>query len=447
MSSALATDLYQLTMMAGYQHAGITGRSTFELFVRTLPLERAFLMVAGIEQALDFLETLRFGADEVAYLRTVPALASAPEAFFRDLLPSFRFTGDVWAASEGEVVFADEPLVRVRAPAAEAQVVETALLAAITFQTSVASKAARVLWAARGRAVMEFGTRRAHGLDAGLHAARAAYVAGCAGTSNVEAGCRFGIPLSGTMAHSWVMSFESEVDAFREYLAIFGEGATLLIDTYDTIAAARAIVEARLRPGSVRLDSGDLAALSREVRGVLDAGRLTATKILVSGDLDEHRIAALLDAGAPIDAFGVGTSLSTSSDAPALGGVYKLVEIERHGGPVPVLKLSAGKRTLPGSKQVWRLTEHGSACGDLIALEGESSPGGRPLLSQVMRDGRRVAPRPSMADVRRHADHALRELPDGVRRLREWDIYPVSVSESLDELTARTKALRNAGSA
>jgi len=440
MSSALATDLYQLTMMAGYQHAGITGCSTFELFVRTLPRERAFLMVAGIEQALDLLETLRFGADEIAYLRTVPALASAPEAFFRYLLPSFRFTGDVWAVSEGEVVFADEPLLRVRAPAAEAQVVETALLAAITFQSSVASKAARVLWAARGRVVMEFGTRRAHGLDAGLHAARAAYVAGCAGTSNVEAGCRFGIPLSGTMAHSWVMSFESEVDAFREYLAIFGEGATLLIDTYDTVAAARAIVEAGLRPGSVRLDSGDLAALSREVRGVLDAGGLTATKIIVSGDLDEHLIAALLDAGAPVDAFGVGTSLSTCSDAPALGGVYKLVEIERHGTLVPLVKLSAGKRTLPGSKQVWRLTEHGRACGDVIAREGERSSEGRSLLSQVMRDGRRVAPRPSMTDIRRQAERALRELPDGVRRLRDWDSYPVRVSDELQELTTRARA-------
>jgi nicotinate phosphoribosyltransferase len=441
-TSSLATDLYQLTMMAGYQHAGITGRSTFELFVRSLPPGRAFLVAAGLEQALDLLGSLRFTADEIRYLRTVPALAAAPDAFFDDLLPSFRFTGDVWAVAEGEVVFPHEPMLRVTAPALEAQLVETALLATLTFQTSIASKAARIVRAAEGRPVIEFGSRRAHGLDAALHAARAAYVAGCVATSNVEAGYRFGIPVSGTMAHSWVMSFPREIDAFRAYLALFGERTTVLIDTYDTVAATHAIVGAGLRPGSVRLDSGDLVALSREVRRVLDAGGLAGTRIIVSGDLDEHRIAQLLAVGAPLDAFGVGTALSTSSDAPALGGVYKLVEIERDGAMAPVLKLSAGKRTMPGSKQVWRSSRNGRAEGDVLALASEASPGGRPLLSQVIGGGQRLRPAPVIDAVRRHAEDAVGELPDGLRRLQAWDAYPVRASEALEELASRAEAGR-----
>jgi nicotinate phosphoribosyltransferase len=442
MTTPLATDLYQLTMMAGYQHAGITGRSTFELFVRNLPAGRAFLVTAGLEQALDLLESLRFTADEIRYLRSVPALAAAPDAFFDDLLPSFRFTGDVWAVAEGEVVFPHEPLLRVTAPALQAQLVETALLATVTFQTSIASKAARILAAAEGRPVIEFGSRRAHGLDAALHAARAAYVAGCVATSNVEAGYRYGIPVSGTMAHSWVMSFAHEIDAMRAYLDLFGERTTVLIDTYDTVAAAHAIVRAGLRPGSVRLDSGDLVALSREVRRVLNEGGLEATRIIVSGDLDEHRIAQLLADAAPIDAFGVGTALSTSSDAPALGGVYKLVEIERDAAMAPVLKLSAGKRTMPGSKQVWRLLQNGRAAGDVLALASEPSPGGRPLLAQVMRGGERLHPSPGIEEVRRHAADALRELPDGLRRLQHWDAYPVRPSEALQALASRAEAVR-----
>jgi nicotinate phosphoribosyltransferase len=438
MPSALATDLYQLTMMAGYQHGGLMGRSTFELVVRTLPAGRGFLVAAGLEQALELLERLRFTPDEIRYLRSVPALAAAPESFFGELLPSFRFTGDVWAVPEGEVVFAQQPMLRVTAPAPEAQVVETALLATITFQTSVASKTARVVEAAQGRTVVEFGSRRAHGLDAALHAARASYIAGCRATSNVEAGYRFGIPVSGTMAHSWVMSFEREIDAFREYIVLFGEDATLLIDTYDTLAAARAIVDEGLRPGGVRLDSGDLVTLSRDVRRVLDTGGLTHTRIIVSGDLDELSIAEIVAIGAPIDAFGVGTAISTSRDAPALGGVYKLVAIERDGAMAPVAKLSAGKRTLPGSKQVWRRAEGGCATGDVIALADEPGPGGRPLLTKVMEEGRRLHPPARLDDARRHAERALRELPDGVRRLDGWDDYPVRVSPALEALAAKT---------
>ncbi len=431
---ALSTDLYQLTMMAGYYGAGLTGPCTFELFVRELPANRAYLVAAGLEQALDYLEHLRFTADEIAWLRTVPAIQSAPVRFFDEILPRFRFTGEVWAVEEGEVVFGHEPLLRVTAPAPEAQVVETALLALLTFQTSVATKAARVVMAAAGRTVVEFGTRRAHGLESATLAARAAYISGCAATSNVEAGRRFGLPVTGTMAHSWVMAFDDELQAFREYSRIYGAQTTLLIDTYDTVAAAQRIVDAGLHPAAVRLDSGDLADLSRAVRAVLDAGGLRATKILASGDLDEHRIAALVAAGAPIDAFGVGTAISAVADAPALGGVYKLVEVERDGHLVPAVKLSAGKRTYPGRKQVWRASDGDCAVEDVIGLEREPAMVGRPLLGPVMRNGRRLAPSPPLDAVRRRADASRRELPPAVLAIDARDGLPVRLSPALDEL-------------
>ena len=278
MKSALATDLYQLTMMAGYERAGLSGWSTFELFVREMPPHRGYLVAAGIAQAVEYLSALRFTPDEIEYLRSVPGLTAAGDRFFSETLPSFRFEGDVWAMHEGEPVFAGEPMVRVRAMPPQAQLVETALLAIINFQTLIASKAARIVSAAAGRPILEFGTRRAHGLDAALYAARASYVAGCAGTSNVEAGFRFGIPISGTMAHSWVQSFPTEIDAFRAYLETYGHETTLLVDTYDTARAVRAIVAAGLAPAAVRLDSGDFGPLSREVRGILDAGGLRGTE-------------------------------------------------------------------------------------------------------------------------------------------------------------------------
>jgi nicotinate phosphoribosyltransferase len=433
MKTALATDLYQLTMMAGYHDAGITGRSTFELFVRTLPAQRGYLVAAGIEQALDYLSTLRFTDDEIAFLRGVPALSPAPHTFFDEVLPSFRFTGDVWSVAEGEPVFASEPILRVSAPASEAQLVETALLSIVNFQTLIASKAARLVDAARGRAIVEFGARRAHGLEAALYAARAAFVGGAVATSDVEAGYRFGIPLSGTMAHSWVMTFSSEEESFRAYLDTFGNDTTLLLDTYDTLDAARLVIDAGLRPAAVRLDSGDLAALSRGVRDILDAGGLTKTRILASGDLDEDVIASLVAAGAPIDAFGVGTSLSTSQDAPALGGIYKLVEVERGGVTTPVLKLSEGKRTLPGAKQVWRRDTDGAAVADVIGLASEPATG-RPLLAQSMVAGSLVRPHPALGDVQRYSRARVESLPAGVRRLHDWDTYPVTTSAALDAL-------------
>ena len=431
MQSALATDLYQLTMMAGYERAGVSGSSTFEMFVRDMPPHRGYLVLAGLAQAIEHLTQLRFTPEEIAYLRTVPGLAAAGDRFFNQVLPAFRFEGDVWAVGEGEPVFAGEPMVRVRAAPPQAQLVETALLAIINFQTLIASKAARIVSAAAGRPILEFGTRRAHGLDAALYAARAAFIAGCAGTSNVEAGFRFGIPISGTMAHSWVQSFPTEVDAFRAYLDIYGPETTLLVDTYDTLHAVRAIVAARLIPGAVRLDSGDFDALSREVRGILDAGGLRGTKILASGDLDEDRIAALVASGAPIDAFGVGTTLSTSRDSPALGGVYKLVETERDGVRRQVLKLSPGKRTLAGIKQVWRTPAAGAVTGDVIGLSDEIHHDSRPLLQPVLKRGQPIAPQPSIHDSRSYCLQRVAELPAGVRQLRDWDAYPVSISDRL----------------
>ena len=432
--SALATDLYQLTMMAGYETSARSATSTFELYVRELPPNRRYLMAAGLAQALDYLEGLRFTAEEIAWLRTVPALAVAPVTFFDDVLPAFRFTGDVWAMDEGEIAFPYEPLVRVTAPVMEAQLVETALLAILTFQTSVASKASRVVTAAAGRSVAEFGSRRAHGLEAACFAARAACLAGCAATSNVEAGRLFDLPLTGTMAHSWVMQFEDEIEAFRHYMQLFGGQSTLLIDTYDTVHAAEKIVAAGLRPSVVRLDSGDLGTLSRSVRAILDAGGLTETRILVSGDLDEHRVAALLADRAPIDAFGVGTSISAVSDAPALGGVYKLVETVRDGHAVPTVKLSSGKRTYPGRKQVWRIGS-GVAERDVIGLEHESLSEGRPLLSCVMRQGKRLRGASPVTEMAFHARTRLRELPAGVTSIDGGDKYPVAISAALDTLT------------
>jgi nicotinate phosphoribosyltransferase len=448
---ALVTDLYELTMMAGYDAAGLRARATFELFVRRLPHQRAFLVAAGLEQALEYLETLRFTADQIAYLRELPNFRGVPSRFFDDTLPALRFTGEVCAVAEGTPVFAHEPLLRVTAPVLEAQLVETALLATLTFQTSIASKASRIVWAASGRTVMEFGSRRAHGAEAGVLAARAAYLAGCASTSNVEAGFRFGMPLSGTMAHSWVTSFADELEAFRAYQDTFPEGAVLLIDTYDTLQAARRIVTAGLRPRAVRLDSGDLVALSMGVREILDAGGLHETRILASGDMDEWSIAHQLAQGAPIDAFGVGTALATSTDAPALGGVYKQVEIERDGASRPTMKLSGGgKASFPGRKQVWRRYAEGTAQGDVIALEHEPAPpGAAPLLVPVMREGRRCQPPEPLEHSRDRCRRMLDELPSDVRMLDPRREYPVSRSGALERLTARTaEELRShAGSA
>jgi len=440
-TGALSTDLYELTMVAGYRLAGLTGPATFELYARRLPPSRSFLVAAGLEQALDFLETLRFAPDDIAYLRSLPHLGCVDGEFFDDYLPRFRFTGDVWAVEEGTPVFPPAPLLRVTAPLPEAQLVETALLAFITFQTTVASKAARISQAAAGRPVVEFGARRAHGVEAGVLAARAAYLAGCEGTSNVEAGRRFGIPVSGTMAHSWVLAFGDEDEAFATYTHCFRERAVLLLDTFDTLGAAQRVAASGLRPAAVRLDSGDLGELSRQVRGILDAAGLAGTRILASGDLDEDRIAALIAGGAPVDGFGVGAALTTSFDAPSLGAVYKLVELERRGRVTPVMKSSPDKQTYPGQKQVWRVLDGGRAVRDVLALADEPPVAGAvPLVEPMMREGRRLRPRRALAALRERCFDELERLPAGVRKLSNGDQYPVELSDGLRALIATVAA-------
>jgi nicotinate phosphoribosyltransferase len=434
---ALVTDLYELTMAAAYQARGIDREATFELFVRRLPAERRFLVAAGLDDALAGLEAWCFSEDECAYL---DRLGLFPPGFV-DRLADLRFTGDVWAVPEGEAVFAGEPLARVTGPVVEAQIVETWLLNRIASQTMLASKAARVALACGDRAFVDFSARRDHGVDAAMAAARAAWVCGAGGTSLVAAGRRWGIPLSGTMAHSFVMAHDDEREAFRAYARAFPDSAVLLVDTYDTVTGARRAADvARELAGegitvrAVRLDSGDLDDLSRRVRDILDEAGLRQVTIVASGDLDEHRIAALAAAGAPIDSFGVGTQLGTSGDAPSLGAVYKLVEDA--GGPR--VKLAAGKVTLPGRKQVWRCDDV-----DVLSLHDEDVPGGRPLLRQVMAGGRRTEVE-SLDRIRERAMATIAWLPASLRSLAPVagdDVpWPVEVSAGLADLAARSRA-------
>jgi nicotinate phosphoribosyltransferase len=434
--ASLVTDLYELTMAATYQAEGIEHEATFELFVRRLPAQRRFLVAAGLDDALAGLETLSFAPHEVEYLAGLELFP----ARFIDRLADLRFTGEVWGIPEGDVVFAGEPIVRVTAPLIEAQLVETFLLNAIASRTMLASKAARIAIACGGRDFVDFSARRDHGVDAAMAAARGAWICGAAGTSLVAAGERWGIPLSGTMAHSFVMSFEDERDAFRAYARSFPQHAVLLIDTYDTVEGARHAAEVAqelagegLRISAVRLDSGDLARLAVDVRAVLDEAGLVDVRILASGDLDEHRIAELLAAGAPVDAFGVGTQLGTSGDAASLGAVYKLVD-DASG---PRMKLAEGKVTLPGRKQVWRLPDR-----DVLGLHDEHVAGGRPLLVAAMADGRRLEPPEPLAAIRQRCLAALARLPPELRSLEPVDdpVWPVDISAGLAALADKVRS-------
>lgn len=434
--SGLLTDLYELTMAAAYFEEKFAANATFELFVRSLPPERGFLVTAGLEQALDFLEQLRFRDDEIEYVRQEPVFGHINSAFF-EYLKGFRFTGEIWAVPEGTPVFGEEPLLRVTAPIIEAQIVETFLLSTLTFQTMIASKAARVVKGAEGRPVVEFGSRRAHGPEAGMLAARAAYIGGCAGTSNVEAGRRFGIPIFGTMAHSFIMAYASEEDAFRKFHKLFPEHSVLLVDTYDTLAAVDKIIRNDLHPTAIRLDSGDLLELSMRARQRLDQAGLKDTKIFASGDLDEYAIADLIVQGAPIDAFGVGTALASSKDAPALGGVYKLVDIEYGGIASYPAKLSEEKITHPGRKQVFRFHDaDGNFRGDIIACTDEQFPYDEPLLHCIMRNGQRINPSPEIRSIQQYARQQMEKIPEGCRRLTQPEPYVVTFSQRLQGLLA-----------
>ncbi len=414
----MVTDLYELTMAAAYDAAGIDHLATFELTVRRLPPQRRFLVAAGLDAALTGLENFGYSPADVAYLG---GLGLFPPGFV-ERLAGLRFTGDVWAVPEGEVVHAGEPLVRVTAPLVEGQLVETLLLNQIASHTLVASKAARVALACGDRTFVDFSTRRDHGVAAAMATARAAWMAGASGTSLVAAGQRWGIPVSGTMAHSFVMAFDDERDAFRCYARTFPSAAILLLDTYDTVRGAHHAVEVAselagegISIAGVRLDSGDIAALSVEVRRILDDAGLTGAQIVASGDLDEHSIASLLTSGAAVDAFGVGTQLGTSADAPSLGAVYKLVE-DVSG---PKMKLAEGKVTLPGRKQVWR-----QADGDVLGLHDEPVPG-RPLLVPVMAGGVRLpAGSDSLPVVRERCRATLAALPAQLRSLEPVPAVP-----------------------
>lgn len=432
--SPLLTDLYELAMLEAYAAYGMTDTAVFELFVRKLPAERGFLMAAGLEQAVQFLEDMRFTAEDLAWLHKSGMFSPG----FLDGLKDFRFTGDVDALPEGTLVFPDEPLLRVTAPLPQAQLVETRLLNLVHFQTVIASKAARMVLAAPGKQLVDFGLRRAHGAEAGLLAARASYLAGFAATATVEAGRQFGIPLVGTMAHSFIQAHDDEATAFEHFARVRPKALTLLIDTYDTERGAAMV--ARLAPrlaadgitiSAVRLDSGDPAVHSRAVRAILDAAGSKSIRIFASGGLDEQSLLSLCRGGAPIDGFGIGTSLTTSSDAPALDCAYKLQEYAGR----PRRKRSEGKATWPGRKQVYRrCNSDGTLAGDVVALIDEPMDG-EPLLRPAMRGGKRVAGLPDLAQARANAAAALRQLPEPLRQL-EWGHVPVEISEGICQLAA-----------
>jgi nicotinate phosphoribosyltransferase len=398
-------------MAAGYFAAGKHEETgVFEFTIRRLPRNRDFVLIAGIHRAVDYLLNLRFAPAEIAYLRGLPSFRHTPVEFW-DYLAEFRFCGDMFAAPEGSVIYEGQPVLNIRARLIEAQIPETWLLSAITFETLIATKAARISQAAEGRDVIEFGTRRAHTPEAGVLGARAAYIGGCAGTSNTLAGFKYGVPVAGTAAHSWIMSFESEFEAFRELQELLCEQAVQLIDTYDPIEGLNAVTRLGRPLWGVRIDSGDFLTLSKQVRRILDDAGLPGARIMASGELDEWRIEALVRAGAPIDAFGVGTELATSADAPSMGAIYKLVEIEHEGHTRYTAKLSAEKSTLAGAKQLFRYPDF-----DVLGLHDECAGGSEAMLKPVIIGGRLTHPLPTTAEIRDLAKKNLTPWPSADRR-------------------------------
>ena len=432
-ASGLFTDLYELVMAQLYYERGVVAPAVFELSARSLPRGWGFLLAAGLEQTLEQIEALRFDEDELVYLAGLPQFDDA----FIERLRGFRFTGEVWAPPEGSAIFPHEPLLQVIAPLPQAQLLETLVINQIGAATLVASKAARAVSAAAGAPLLEFGGRRAHGVDAALSAARSAYLAGFAATSSVEAGKRFGIPVVGTMAHSYVLAAEDELSAFRAFAERYSD-ATLLVDTYDTargveraIAVARELGAGRI--AAIRIDSGDLGAETTRARGMLDDAGLLDVRIIVSGGLDEHQIGELVERGAPIDAFAAGTAVVVSQDAPSLDAVYKLVEYDGR----PRAKRSPGKPSLPRRKQVWRRSGGGEIVEDRImpfdAPPPDNPPEGwEPLLRQVMVDGRRTdEPRETLSELRERAAAQVAALPAELRGLRVESAFSAVIEGSL----------------
>ena len=434
LTSPLTTDLYELNMVQAYLDRGEDNEAVFEFFVRKLPPRRGFLLAAGLEDALDFLETVKYSDEEIAWLKDTGRF----RANLIDYLADFRFTGDVHAIPEGTVCFPPEPLLRVTAPLPQAQLVESRLINILHYQTLIASKAARMVLAAPGKALSDFGLRTAHGAEAGLYSARASYIAGFAGAANVLAGVRYGIPVVGTMAHSYVQTHDNEMQAFEDFARARPEGVILLIDTYDTEAAARKVVELypKLKADGilvrgVRIDSGDLIAMSRKVRAIFDENGLQDVVILVSGGVNEDVLQKIMAEKAPIDGYGIGVSLDVSTDAPALDCAYKLQD---YAG-VPRRKLSEGKATWPGRKQVWRSFDaQGNMRGDILSLETDTQQG-ETLITPVMRGGKRLAPAPTLQEIRTRATAELAKLPGPLKRLSAFD-YPVTISDALHALAA-----------
>lgn len=432
--SALFTDLYELTMLQAYYAEHMTGRAVFELFFRKLPSRRNYVMAAGLDDVLTYLENLRFSADELAWLQQQQQFS---EAFLRQLA-DLRFTGDVYAVPEGSIVFANEPVLQVIAPLPEAQLIETYVLNQIHLQSVAATKASRVVLAAQGRTVVDFGSRRAHGSDAALKVARVSYLAGAAGTSNVAASKRYGVPAFGTMAHSYIQAHASEMEALQAFIREFPD-TTLLVDTYDTLTGVQKVIDLAHRLGdafkvrAIRLDSGDLADLAKQSRRLLDAAGLRNVRIFASSSLDEYSLADLLAAGAPIDGFGVGTKLAVSEDAPEIDFSYKLVAYNEQ----PRMKLSSSKLILPGRKQVFRRYAAGRMRGDVVARHDETQHG-EPLLQPVMRQGKRLAAgRVTLDHARHHARAQLQALPDELEQLEGAEPeYPIDISDALHALTS-----------
>ena len=436
-NSALLTDLYQLNMMRGYLETDMTRTAVFEFFMRRLPDRRGFLMAAGLAQVVEYLERLHFTATELQWLEE----SGRFDDRMIDYLARLRFTGDVDAMPEGTVFFADEPIIRVAAPLPVAQLIETRIINLLHFESLIAAKAARMVLAAPGKILLDFGLRRAHAAEAGMLAARASYLAGFTGTATVPALPVFGIPIFGTMAHSFIQAHHDEAQAFEDFAHARPDATVFLIDTYDTEKAAEKVValaprlaRAGIRIQGVRIDSGDLAAHARKVRAILDAGGLAEVKIFASGGLDEDDLLEFARSGAPIDGYGIGTSLTTSSDVAALDCAYKLQE---YAG-TPRRKKSEGKATWPGRKQVFRRVDaDGSMAGDLIMLQDEAGPdGGEPLLRPVLRGGQRVDALPTLEEARQTAAHNLAALPEPLRRLEKGIAYPVEVSTGLRDMAA-----------
>jgi nicotinate phosphoribosyltransferase len=432
--SELIADLYEFTMAASYHAEGMKSEATFSLFVRKYPVNRAYFVAAGVEHLVDIIEGFRFSNESLDYLATTNQFTSD----FLNYLAKFRFSGSVRALPEGTLLFANEPIVEVTGPILEAQLIETVVINVIHLETMLATKAARCMYAAQGRGLVDFGLRRTQGIDAGLKAARTSYLAGFLGTSNVLAGKIYGIPVYGTMAHSYVTSFPHEMDAFRAYARTFPDGTVLLVDTYDTVAGARKAVEVarELRAQGhtlrgVRLDSGDLAALSRAVRELLHREGFPEVRIMVSGNLDEYRLEELLRQGAEFDLAGVGTHLVVSADAPFLDMAYKLVEYEGR----PILKLSPGKITWVGRKQIHRhYGNDGCMSHDVMSLDHERVSSAHPLLEVFMEDGQRRRPSQNLDDIRRRFQEQWQTLPDAYRAIHPQENFPLKISDELQKL-------------